>query len=73
MIYDRLRARLVANQGFQRRKGIDYLHSFSPTASYVTIRLIMALTAIAGFFSYDLDATLVPLFQLDYHLKNKFL
>ena len=56
MIYDKHRARLVA-KGFQQRKGIDYLHSFSPTASYVTIRLIMALTAIAGFVSYDLDAT----------------
>ena len=56
MVYDRHRARIVA-KGFQQRKGIDYLHSFSPTASYVTIRLIMALTSIAGFFSYDLDAT----------------
>lgn len=56
MIYDKHRARLVA-KGFQQRKGIDYLHSFSPTASYVTIRLMMALTAIAGFVSYDLDAT----------------
>ena len=56
MTYDKHRARLVAT-GLQQRKGIDYPHSFSPRASYVTIRLIMAVTAIAGFVSYHLDAT----------------
>ena len=56
MVYDKHRARLVA-KGFMQRKGIDYQHSFSPTVSYVTLRFIMALTAMPGFISLDLDAT----------------
>jgi hypothetical protein len=56
MTYDKHRARLVA-KGFQQRQGIDYTHSFSPTASHVTIRLVMALTSVPGWTSLDLDAT----------------
>ena len=56
MIYDKHRARIVA-KGLQQRKGIDFHKSFSPTASQITIRLILALTAIPGFLSFDLDAT----------------
>ena len=56
MTYDKHRAHLVA-KGFQQRQGIDYTHSFSPTASHVTIRLVMALTSVPGWTSLDLDAT----------------
>jgi hypothetical protein len=37
-------------------KDIDYFESFAPTDSHITIRLVLAVTAIPGFFSYDYDA-----------------
>ena len=43
--YERHKARIVA-LGYQQRKDVDYFASFSPTASYVTIRLVLALTAL---------------------------
>ena len=55
-IYERHKARIVA-LGYQQRKDVDYFASFSPTASYVTIRLVLALTALPGWFGVDLDAT----------------
>jgi hypothetical protein len=55
-VYDKHRARIVA-LGYQQRKDVDYFASFSPTASHVTIRLILSLTALPGFRSVDLDAT----------------
>ena len=39
------------------RPAIDFFASFSPTASYVCIRMILALTALPFWYSYDLDAT----------------
>jgi hypothetical protein len=38
--YERHKARIVA-LGYQQRKNVDYFASFSPTASYVTIRLVL--------------------------------
>ena len=35
---------------------IDYFESFAPTAAHITIRLVLAITAVPGFFSYDYDA-----------------
>ena len=55
-IYERHKARIVA-LGYQQRKDVDYFASFSPTASYVTIRLVLALTALPGWYGVDLDAT----------------
>ena len=43
--YERHKARIVA-LGYQQRKDVDYFASFSPTASYVTTRLVLALTAL---------------------------
>jgi hypothetical protein len=43
--YERHKARIVA-LGYQHRKNVDFFASFSPTASYVTIRLVLALTAL---------------------------
>ena len=54
--YERHKARIVA-LGYQQRKNVDYFASFSPTASYVTIRLVLALTALPGWYGVDLDAT----------------
>lgn len=54
--YERHKARIVA-LGYQQRKDVDYFASFSPTASYVTIRLVLALTALPHWYGVDLDAT----------------
>ena len=54
--YVKHRARLVA-LGYQQKEGVDYFESFSPTASQVTVRFIMAITAMPGWYSADLDAT----------------
>ena len=55
-VYERHKARIVA-LGYQQRKDVDYFASFSPTASYVTIRLVLALTALPHWYGVDLDAT----------------
>jgi hypothetical protein len=44
-------------KGFEQFKGVDYFQSFSPTASQVSFRLVLALTVSPGFLSVDLDAT----------------
>ena len=54
--YEKHKARIVA-LGYQQRQDIDFFATFSPTASYVTIRLVMALTALPHWYSVDLDAT----------------
>jgi hypothetical protein len=36
---------------------LNYFSSFSPTALQVTLRVILVLTAMVGFKSWDLDAT----------------
>ena len=43
--YERHKARIVA-LGYQQRKNVDYVASFSPTTSYVTIRLVHCLTGM---------------------------
>ena len=53
--YERHKARLVA-LGYQQEKGRDYFDSFAPTCSQTTLRLIIALTAVPGWNSLDLDA-----------------
>jgi hypothetical protein len=49
-------ARIVA-LGYQQRKNVNFFASFSPTASYVTIKLVLALTALPHWYGVDLDAT----------------
>jgi hypothetical protein len=53
--YERHKARLVA-LGYQQEKGRDYFDSFAPTCSQTTLRLVLALTAVPGWHSLDLDA-----------------
>ncbi len=55
-VYERHKARLVV-KGYMQEKGIHYNESFSPTISQVTLRIVMALTSMSGFSSWDLDAT----------------
>jgi hypothetical protein len=59
--YQRHKARIVA-LGYQQRQDIDFFATFSPTASYVTICLVMALTDLPHWFSVDLSMLLVLLF-----------
>ena len=54
--YERHKARIVALD-YQQRKNVDFFVSFSPTASYVAIRLVLALTALPHWYGGDLDAT----------------
>ena len=53
--YERHKARLVA-LGYQQVRGRDFFESFSPTCNHVSIRLILALTAMPGWKALDLDA-----------------
>jgi hypothetical protein len=54
--YEKHKARIVA-LGYQQRQDIDFLATFSSTASYVTIRLVITLTVLPHWFSIDLNAT----------------
>ena len=54
--YERHKARIVALD-YQQRKNVDFFVSFSPTASYVAIRLVLALTALPHWYGVDSDAT----------------
>ena len=51
--YERHKARNVDLQ----RKNVDFFTSFSPSASYVTIRLVLALTELPHWYGVDLDTT----------------
>ena len=49
--FTRYRGRLVA-KGFSQILGVNYFESFSPVASFVTIRTLFALTALPMFKVY---------------------
>ena len=55
-VYEKHKARIGA-LGYQQRQNIDFFATFSPTASYVTIPLVLALADLPNWFSVDLDAT----------------
>jgi hypothetical protein len=55
-VYEKHKARLVV-KGYMQEKGIHYIESYSPTISQVSLRIVMALTSMPGFSSWDLDAT----------------
>lgn len=68
-VYEGRKARIVA-LGYQQRKNVDYFASLSPTASYVTIRLVLALLFyLTGTESIWMQQVL--LFLLLSHLKSK--
>ncbi len=57
-VFEKHRARIVT-KGYLQKKDIDYFESFAPTASHITIRLVLDTTVIPDFFSYDYDAVCV--------------
>jgi hypothetical protein len=44
-------------KGYRQQEDVHYTKSFSPTISQVSLRIVMALTSMKGFRSWDLDAT----------------
>ena len=54
-LYDKHRVRLVA-LGYQQLKGRDFFETFAPACNQVSVRLILALTAMPGWGALDLDA-----------------
>ncbi|NBO65472.1 MAG: hypothetical protein EBU88_11640, partial [Acidobacteria bacterium] len=52
--FTRYRGRLVA-KGFSQILGVNYFESFSPVASFVTIRTLFAMTALPMFKVYQYD------------------
>jgi hypothetical protein len=51
-VYEKHKARIVV-RGFEQREGVDYFQSFSPTASQVSLSLVLALTTSPGFLSKE--------------------
>jgi len=50
------KARLVV-KGYMQQQDVLYTQSFSPTTSQVSLCIVMTLTSMKGFRSWDLDAT----------------
>ena len=55
-VYERREVRLMV-KGYMQETGIHYDESFLPTISQATLRIVMVLTTMSGFGSWDLDAT----------------
>ena len=54
-LFERRKARLVVC-GYDMIKHVDYEHSYSPTCSQASLRLVLALTSTPGWLSFDYDA-----------------